>query len=70
MLHRRLQSLHALLWATLWLAPAWSLVVRFYEELELEIRFGEPYLRYKARTPFFGFWAVTSATSSLIRVSS
>jgi protein-S-isoprenylcysteine O-methyltransferase Ste14 len=50
-----LQSLHAILWTTLWLAPAWILFVRLYEERELEIRFGEPYLQYKARTPFFGF---------------
>ena len=50
-----LQSLHALLWATLWLAPAWILFVRIYEERELEIRFGESYLQYKRRTPFFGF---------------
>ena len=48
-----LQSLHALLWATLWFAPAWILLVRLYEERELEIRFGESYLRYKAKTPFF-----------------
>jgi len=50
-----LQSLHALLWTTLWLAPAWVVFVRLYEERELEIRFGESYLQYKARTPFFGF---------------
>ena len=50
-----LQSLHALLWATLWLAPAWILFVLLYEERELEIRFGESYLQYKARTPFFRF---------------
>jgi len=49
-----LQSLHALLWTTLWLAPAWILFVRLYEERELEIRFGQSYLQYKARTPFFG----------------
>ena len=48
-----LQSLHAVLWTTLWLTPAWILFVRLYEERELEIRFGESYLRYKARTPFF-----------------
>ena len=48
-----LQSLHATRWATLWLTPAWILYVRLYEERELEIRFGESYLRYKARTPFF-----------------
>lgn len=48
-----LQSLHALLWTTLWLSPAWILLVRLYEERELELRFGESYLRYKAQTPFF-----------------
>jgi len=47
------QSLHAILWAVLWLSPAWVLYVRLYEERELEVRFGEAYLRYKARTPFF-----------------
>ena len=50
-----LRSPHALLWTILWLAPAWILFVKFYEERELEIRFGEPYLQCKARTPFFGF---------------
>jgi protein-S-isoprenylcysteine O-methyltransferase Ste14 len=49
-----LQSLHAFLWTTLWLAPAWILFVRLYEERELEIRFGEFYLQYRARAPFFG----------------
>jgi protein-S-isoprenylcysteine O-methyltransferase Ste14 len=48
-----LQSLHAILWTILWLTPAWILYVRLYEERELEIRFGESYLHYKARTPFF-----------------
>ncbi len=48
-----LQSLHAILWAILWLSPAWVLYVRLYEERELELRFGESYLRYKAQTPFF-----------------
>jgi len=48
-----LQSLHAVLWTALWLTPAWILFVRLYEERELEIRFGESYLRYKAKTPFF-----------------
>jgi protein-S-isoprenylcysteine O-methyltransferase Ste14 len=48
-----LQSLHAVLWTILWLAPAWILYVRIYEERELELRFGESYLRYKAQTPFF-----------------
>lgn len=48
-----LQSLHAILWAILWLSPAWILYVLLYEECELEIRFGEAYRRYKARTRFF-----------------
>ncbi|MBI1741131.1 MAG: hypothetical protein HY233_13645 [Acidobacteriales bacterium] len=48
-----LQSLHAILWTILWLAPAWILYVRIYEERELEVRFGEAYLGYKATTPFF-----------------
>jgi protein-S-isoprenylcysteine O-methyltransferase Ste14 len=48
-----LQSLHAVLWTILWLTPAWILYVRLYEERELELRFGESYLRYKAQTPFF-----------------
>ncbi|MBZ5654219.1 MAG: hypothetical protein LAO56_02955 [Acidobacteriia bacterium] len=48
-----LQSLHAILWTVLWLAPAWILYVRIYEERELEVRFGESYVRYKAQTPFF-----------------
>ena len=48
-----LQSLHALVWALLWLAPAWVLFVKIYEERELEVRFGKSYLEYKARTPFF-----------------
>jgi len=48
-----LQSLHAVLWAIPWLSPAWILYVRLYEERELELRFGESYLRYKAQTSFF-----------------
>jgi protein-S-isoprenylcysteine O-methyltransferase Ste14 len=48
-----LQSLHAILWAALWLAPSWILYVRLYEEREIEVRFGDAYLLYKARTPFF-----------------
>jgi protein-S-isoprenylcysteine O-methyltransferase Ste14 len=47
-----LQSLHALLWTTLRLMPAWILFIRLYEERELEIRFGESYLRYKAQNAF------------------
>jgi len=48
-----LQSLHAILWTILWLTPAWILLVRIYEERELEVRFGDSYVQYKAKTPFF-----------------
>jgi len=48
-----LQSLHAVVWVVCWLAPAWILFVKLFEERELEIRFGAPYLAYKAKTPFF-----------------
>ena len=47
-----LQSLHVVLWAVVWLSPAWLIIVRVYEERELELRFGAPYLAYKRRTPF------------------
>ena len=47
-----LQSLHVVLWAALWLSPAWLILVKVYEERELELRFGTPYLEYKRRTPF------------------
>jgi protein-S-isoprenylcysteine O-methyltransferase Ste14 len=46
-------ALHAILWAVLLLSPAWILYVRVYEERELELRFGEPYMRYKEQTAFF-----------------
>lgn len=39
------------LWALLLVAPALLFFVRIFEERELEIRFGEPYLQYKAATP-------------------
>jgi protein-S-isoprenylcysteine O-methyltransferase Ste14 len=48
----RLQSLHFVLWAAAWLSPAWLILVRVYEERELELRFGQPYLDYKHHTPF------------------
>lgn len=48
-----MQSLHALLWTMFWLTPAMILYVRIYEERELEVRFGEAYVQYKERTPFF-----------------
>ena len=47
-----LQSLHAVLWTALWLAPAWILYVHLCEEPEPGIHFGESHLRHKAQTPF------------------
>ena len=48
-----LQSLQFLLWVLVVVSPAWLIFLRVYEERELEIRFGKPYLEYKAATPFF-----------------
>lgn len=45
------QSALFVLWSLLWVTPAWLWFVKVYEERELEIRFGERYLEYKARTP-------------------
>jgi protein-S-isoprenylcysteine O-methyltransferase Ste14 len=47
-----LQSLHVVLWAAAWLSPAWLILVHVYEERELELRFGAPYLDYRRHTPF------------------
>ncbi len=41
-----------LIWTLLFLGPSWIFVVKFFEERELEIRFGGEYLDYKRRTPF------------------
>jgi protein-S-isoprenylcysteine O-methyltransferase Ste14 len=41
-----------LIWTLAFLGPSWIFVVKFYEERELEIRFGGEYLDYKRRTPF------------------
>lgn len=38
-------------WALLLVTPAWLVFLKAYEERELEIRFGDPYRDYKARTP-------------------
>lgn len=45
------QSTLFVLWATLLVTPTLLTFVKVYEERELEIRFGAPYLAYKARTP-------------------
>jgi protein-S-isoprenylcysteine O-methyltransferase Ste14 len=47
-----LQSALFLLWHLALLTPARLFFVKAYEERELEIRFGEPYRRYRAATPF------------------
>jgi protein-S-isoprenylcysteine O-methyltransferase Ste14 len=47
------QSLGFVLWALLIVTPTWLYFAVVYEERELELRFGQPYLDYKARTPLF-----------------
>jgi protein-S-isoprenylcysteine O-methyltransferase Ste14 len=37
-------------WVLVWVTPAWIAFVKIYEEKELEIRFGAPYIEYKSRT--------------------
>ena len=45
------QSTLFVLWVLLLVTPALLVFVKEYEERELEIRFGAPYLEYKAKTP-------------------
>jgi protein-S-isoprenylcysteine O-methyltransferase Ste14 len=45
------QSALFVAWVLLLVTPAWLAFVKVYEERELEIRFGAPYLEYKAKTP-------------------
>lgn len=45
------QSTLFVLWVLFLFAPALLFFVKVYEERELEIRFGAPYLAYKSRTP-------------------
>jgi protein-S-isoprenylcysteine O-methyltransferase Ste14 len=53
-----------LVWVLLLVTPAWLAFLKIYEERELEIRFGEPYLDYKARTPMlFPVSRIRSGTS-------
>ncbi len=47
------QSLLFVAWAVLLVTPAWLYFVVVYEERELELRFGEAYREYRARTPLF-----------------
>ena len=45
------QSALFVLWVLIVFAPALLFFVKVYEERELELRFGAPYLEYKSRTP-------------------
>lgn len=45
------RSLLFVLWVLVVLAPALLFFIRVYEERELELRFGAPYLEYRAKTP-------------------
>ena len=40
-------------WVVLLVTPAWLLFVKIFEERELELRFGDSYRSYRARTPMF-----------------
>jgi protein-S-isoprenylcysteine O-methyltransferase Ste14 len=46
-----IQSALFLLWMLLLVMPVWLLIVKVFEERELEIRFGPSYLEYKSKTP-------------------
>ena len=48
----RYRSAWFVVWVIAIVSPGWIFFVRRYEERELEIRFGQPYLDYKARTAF------------------
>ena len=45
------QSILFVLWVLILFAPALLVLVKVYEERELEIRFGASYMEYKSRTP-------------------
>lgn len=47
-----LQSMAFILWVAVFFIPVEVFFEKRYEERELELRFGEGYLRYKANTPF------------------
>lgn len=47
-----LQSTLFVVWVLVLVAPAWIVFLKVYEERELEIRFGEAYREYKAKTSF------------------
>jgi len=47
------QSVLFVLWVLILVAPALLVIVKVYEERELELRFGASYLEYKSKTPRF-----------------
>lgn len=47
-----LQSLFFVAWTLLLVAPSLIYYLKVYEERELELRFGESYIRYRAKTAF------------------
>lgn len=49
----RIRSALFVAWVVLLAAPAWLLMVKIFEERELELRFGDAYRSYRARTPMF-----------------
>jgi protein-S-isoprenylcysteine O-methyltransferase Ste14 len=46
-----LRSALFVVWALALVTPAFLVFLKVYEERELELRFGKPYLEYKSRTP-------------------
>ena len=58
-----LKSSLFILWLLIILSPAIFIFLRVYEERELEIRFGDRYLAYKAETPML--WPRKSADHTL-----
>ena len=47
----RYRSIWFVVWVMLIVSPGWIFFVKVYEERELGLRFGDSYLKYKARTP-------------------
>jgi protein-S-isoprenylcysteine O-methyltransferase Ste14 len=47
-----LRSALFVVWVLVLVVPSWIVYLRIYEERELEIRFGQSYRQYKAKTSF------------------
>lgn len=45
-------STYFTLWMLIEVIPSHILYLKIFEELELELRFGQPYIEYKKHTPF------------------